>query len=193
VVQPPHRVGERRCWSDPRRIPRVDHRAAVSGDARAEWAERREFEAWRRRRQEGAYADTTSPSKAEMAEQQQVAARAAERAAQLHERVVTVRQARAMARWDRERGRATGDQAAGRGRHFDKSRGDPASLQRRGGCRGHRGRGAKRQPQRGCPLANPKLRRRARWAAASTRAFSAGGGKPVGLLQSSRESCRRRY
>ena len=72
-------------------------------DARAEWAERREFEAWRRRRQEGAYADTTAPSKAEVAEQQQVAARAAEQAAQRHERVVTVRQPRAMARWDRER------------------------------------------------------------------------------------------
>jgi hypothetical protein len=66
-------------------------------DARAEWAERREFEAWRRRRQEGAYADTTMPSQAEVAEQQQVAARAAGQAAQRHERVVTVRQARAMA------------------------------------------------------------------------------------------------
>jgi hypothetical protein len=72
-------------------------------DARAEWAERREFEACRRRRQEGAYADTTAPSKAEVAEQQQVAARAAEQAAQRHERVVTVRQARAMTRWDRKR------------------------------------------------------------------------------------------
>jgi hypothetical protein len=47
---------------------------------------------------------------------------------------------------------------------------------------------SKRQPQRGCPLANPRLRRRARWAAASTRASDAGGGKPVSLLQSSRES-----
>ena len=37
--------------------------------------------------------------------------------------------------------RATGERAAGRGRHVDESRGDPASLQRRGGCRGHRGRG----------------------------------------------------
>jgi len=49
-------------------------------DARAKWAERREFEAWRRRRHEHAYADTTAPSKAEVAEQQQVVARAAEQA-----------------------------------------------------------------------------------------------------------------
>ena len=62
------------------------------------WQERREFEEWKQNRQQGANADTSAPSEAEVTEQARAAEQAATRNAQRHERVVTVRQARAMAK-----------------------------------------------------------------------------------------------
>jgi hypothetical protein len=70
-------------------------------DARAEWQERKEFEQWRRDRQEGSYADVTAPTEAEVAEREQTAARARKRRDE--DDLVIV--ARELARLDRQRDR----------------------------------------------------------------------------------------
>ena len=96
-------VSPRTAWSGGVGRTRGELLAWVLGqqeaeDARAAWQERREFEEWKQNRQQGVYADTSAPSEAEVAELAREAEQAATRNAQRHERVVTVRQARAMAK-----------------------------------------------------------------------------------------------